>query len=86
MEMQTISRSNWYHIPAEDGREFSFREGEFFALEGIDRETRMQFRLYGRTPALMHDDVFRVLVSSGKFELITDLTIQEKEHIYNNCY
>lgn len=88
--MQTISRSDtekWYNLDLGKGREFIFRHGEFFAMDINNSEEKKKYRLYGRiTEALVQDDVFQELLSSDRCELIFELTPEEREHIYNNCY
>lgn len=78
---------NWFHISIPNGREFSFKEGEFIALEGYDDVEKKKYRLYLRvTKTMVEDEVFLHLLSSGKYEIVMDLTVKEKEHIYNTCY
>jgi hypothetical protein len=88
--MQTVSHSNadkWYNLNLGKGREFMFKHGEFFAMEVSNPNERKKYRLYGRvTEALMQDVVFNDLLSSGRCQVIFELTPEEREHIYNNCY
>lgn len=86
----TISHSDtekWYNLNLGKGREFMFKYGEFFAMDVNNPQEKKKYRLYGRvTEALMKDDVFKELLSSGRCEVIFELTPEEREHIYNNCY
>lgn len=77
----------WYHIDLPNKRGISLKDGEFFALEGYVAEEKKKYRLYGRvTKALVEDEIFLDLLASGKYELIYDLSVEEKEHIYNTCF
>jgi hypothetical protein len=77
----------WHHIDLPGKRGISLKEGEFFALEGYNLPEKKKYRLYGRiTKALVEDEIFLDLLSSGKYEFINELSVQEKELIYNTCH
>lgn len=67
------------------GREFSLEYGQFIALEYYDKEGQKR-RLYGRvTDTMINDAHFRFMLGTDLYDIVTDLTIEEKEHIYNTC-